>query len=136
MLLITTNVNSYQFKAYAAIIGRIIENDNDKTDDVNNTGTNTTVLVGHRMYYWIPKYIFHTSFDTFPKASLPAKWNSSHIILVVTANRVAASVLISRNFIEPRRKCIFSLENWSYQSSIPIAGLYLFPYWEKRFQSE
>jgi hypothetical protein len=85
MLLITIDVNSYQFKAYAAIIGRIIENDGGKTDDVNNTGTNTTVLVGHRMYYWIPKYIFHTSFDTFPKASLPAKWNSSHIILVVTS---------------------------------------------------
>ena len=72
-------------KRMRAIIGRIIKNDSDKTDDVNNTGTNTTVLVGHRMYYWIPKYIFHTSFDTFPKASLPAKWNSSHIILVVTS---------------------------------------------------
>ena len=54
-------------KRMRAIIGRIIENDSDKTDDVNNTGTNTTVLVGHRMYYWIPKYIFHTSFDTFPE---------------------------------------------------------------------
>jgi 4-amino-4-deoxy-L-arabinose transferase-like glycosyltransferase len=85
LLLITINVNSYQFEAYAAIIGRMIENDNDKIDDDNDTGANTTVLVGHRMYYWIPKYIFHISFDTFSKASLPPKWNSSHIILVVTS---------------------------------------------------
>ena len=126
MLLITINVNSYQFKAYATIIGRIIKNDSDKTDDVNNTGTNTTVLVGHRMSYWIPKYIFHTFFDTFPKARFLLSGIVRTLFSLLQANRVL-TVSLFLGYFSSHEGSVSSLD-WNYQSSILIAGLYLFPY--------
>ena len=127
MLLITINVNSYQFEAYAAIIGRMIENDNDTIDDDNNTGTNTTVLVGHRMYYWIPKYIFHTSFDTFPKASLPAKWNSSHIILVVTARSCCCQCPYFSELYKATKEVYFFARELELPKQYPYSGIISIP---------
>lgn len=69
MLLITLNVNSYQFEVQAVVAEKLM-NDNN------------TTFVGHRIYSWIPKYVFQASFDTFPRNSLPVKWNESEIIFV------------------------------------------------------
>lgn len=68
ILLITLDVNSYQFKAQAVI--------------VESLSNNNTVFVGRQVYSWIPRYIFHMSFDVFPRDSLPVGWNESKIIFV------------------------------------------------------
>jgi hypothetical protein len=68
MLLVTLNVNSYQFKAQAVVVKRL--NDND------------TVFIGKQVYSWIPRYVFQMSFDVFPRESLPIGWNESKIVFV------------------------------------------------------
>jgi hypothetical protein len=68
MLLVTLNVNSYQYKAQAVVVERL--NDND------------TVFIGRQVYSWIPKYVFQMSFDVFPRELLPIGWNESKIVFV------------------------------------------------------
>ena len=68
MLLVTLNVNSYQFKAQAFVVERL--NDDNIT------------FVGRQVYSWIPRYVFDMSFDVFPRDSLPNKWNESKVIFV------------------------------------------------------
>jgi hypothetical protein len=72
MLLVTLNVNSYQFKAQAVVVERL--NDND------------TVFIGRQVYSWIPRYVFQMSFDVFPRESLPIGWNESKIVFVDNGN--------------------------------------------------
>lgn len=69
ILLITLNVNSHQFEVQAVVAEKLM-NDNN----IN--------FIGHRVYYWIPKYVFQASFDTFPRDSVPVNWNESEIIYV------------------------------------------------------
>lgn len=98
MLLVSLNMNSYQFEAYGAVIKELINNNNSNNSHNatnGNDGNNTTVdlsnssksiLMGHRMYYWIPKYIFKVPFGIFPRDALPAGWNNSYnIVQVVTS---------------------------------------------------
>ncbi|MGI8834450.1 MAG: ArnT family glycosyltransferase, partial [Nitrososphaeraceae archaeon] len=68
ILLISLDVNSYQFKTQAVV--------------VESLSNNNTVFVGRQVYSWIPRYIFHISFDVFPKDSLPVEWNESKILFV------------------------------------------------------
>ena len=98
ILLVSLNINSYEFEAYAAIVEELIKDNNSSdynngnndtqglTNGIDNNNIHHAVLVGHRMYYWIPKYIFGIPFDMFPRDSLPVGWNSSfRIIQVVTS---------------------------------------------------
>ena len=68
ILLVTLNINSYQFKAQAVVVKRL--NDND------------TVFIGRQVYSWIPRYVFQMSFGIFPRESLPIGWNESKIVFV------------------------------------------------------
>ena len=73
MLLITLDVNSHQFKTQAVVVERLSDNN--------------TVFVGRQVYSWIPRYVFHISFDEFSRESLPARWNESKILLVYNGMR-------------------------------------------------
>ncbi len=84
VLLITLNVNSNQFQAYAFIVNELKMN-SDATGDNKTKIPAADVLVGHRMFYWVPTYVFKTPFDTFPREYLPSGWNKSHTILVATS---------------------------------------------------
>ncbi len=89
VLLITLNVNSYQFEPQAYIVKKLMKKI-QKNDD-----NNSTAFVGHRMYSWIPKYIFQASFDTFPADPLPLRWNESKIIFVDNGNESCCTELRS-----------------------------------------
>lgn len=97
MLLVSLNMNSYQYEAYGAVIKELINNNNNNNNaSSDNNGSNTAVdlsnssksiLMGHRMYYWIPKYIFKVPFGIFPRDALPAGWNSSYMIVQVVTGK-------------------------------------------------
>jgi hypothetical protein len=96
MLLVSLNMNSYQFEAYGAVIKELINNSNNNNATNGNDSGNATVtlsngsksiLMGHRMYYWIPKYIFKVPFGIFPRDALPAGWNSSYMIVQVVTSK-------------------------------------------------
>jgi hypothetical protein len=87
--LITFNVNTYQFESQAFVVAQLMKK--DQKDDDENKG-NSIAFVGHRMYSWIPKYIFQASFDTFPRDSLPDRWNESKIIFVDNGNSCCAGL--------------------------------------------
>jgi dolichyl-phosphate-mannose-protein mannosyltransferase len=61
--LVTLNMNSIQYHAYASLIKelsqRAISDSNDSKE---------VVLVGHRMYLWIPQYIFDFHFSLLPRS--------------------------------------------------------------------
>lgn len=99
MLLVSLNMNSYQFEAYGAVIKELINNSNNSNNNNatngNDSGNATvtlsnsskSILMGHRMYYWIPKYIFKVPFGIFPRDALPAGWNSSYMIVQVVTSK-------------------------------------------------
>lgn len=57
MLLVILNINSHQYEAFMFMADQLLKND-EASDYQNINGNNNPVLVGHPMYYRIPKYFF------------------------------------------------------------------------------
>jgi hypothetical protein len=60
--LITLNTNSIQYHAYASLIEELSHRSTSGSNDSKDV-----VLVGHRMYIWIPRYIFDLDFSLLPR---------------------------------------------------------------------
>lgn len=123
-LLVSYNVNSFQFEAHAFIVNQVMKNLNSKHDDKINYSN--IVLVGHRLYYWIPKYIFHIGFQTFPRESLPAQWNNSQLILVDNGHSCCCECSYFAELYNSTHK-IQSFKQASTPGYYPYTGIILNP---------
>ena len=74
--LITLNTNSAHYYAQASVIKEISQRNNSE----NNESSGVT-LVGHRMYYWIPRYIFDLEFFVLPNR-VPLSYVPENMVLV------------------------------------------------------
>ena len=74
--LITLNTNSAHYYAQASVIKEISQRNNSE----NNESSGVT-LVGHRMYYWIPRYIFDLEFFVLPNR-VPLNYVPEKMVLV------------------------------------------------------
>jgi hypothetical protein len=74
--LITLNTNSVHYYAQASVIKEISQRNNSE-----NNETSGVTLVGHRMYYWIPRYIFDLEFFVLPNR-VPLNYVPENMVLV------------------------------------------------------
>jgi 4-amino-4-deoxy-L-arabinose transferase-like glycosyltransferase len=74
--LMTLNTNSVHYYAYASVIKEISQRNNSE-----NNETSGVTLVGHRMYYWIPRYIFDLEFFLLPN-KVPLNYVPENMVLV------------------------------------------------------
>jgi hypothetical protein len=129
MLLVSLNINSYQFEAYGAIIDQLINNHNYR--DESNNIPKGIVLVGHRMYYWLPKYIFGAPFETFPRDSLPLKWNSSEIMLVVNSKSCCCQCPYFKELYRATNEVYSFTRNIELPKHYPYTGIITIPVFGK-----
>jgi Dolichyl-phosphate-mannose-protein mannosyltransferase len=123
-LLISYNVNSFQYEGHALIVNQLTKNHSSKHDDKINYSD--IVLVGHRIYYWIPKYIFRIGFQTFPTDSLPAQWNNSKVILVDNGNSCCCQCPYFGELYDGTKK-IQSFKRPSTPEYYPFTGIVINP---------
>ena len=74
--LMTLNTNSVHYYAQASVIKEISQRNNSE-----NNETSGVTLVGHRMYYWIPRYIFDLEFFVLPNR-VPLNYVPEKMVLV------------------------------------------------------
>jgi hypothetical protein len=74
--LMTLNTNSIHYHAQASVIKEISQRNNSE-----NNETSGVTLVGHRMYYWIPRYIFDLEFFLLPN-KVPLNYVPENMVLV------------------------------------------------------
>jgi hypothetical protein len=74
--LMTLNTNSVHYYAQASVIKEISQRNNSE-----NNETSGVTLVGHRMYYWIPRYIFDLEFFVLPNR-VPLNYVPENMVLV------------------------------------------------------
>jgi hypothetical protein len=74
--LMTLNTNSIHYYAQASVIKEISQRNNSE-----NNETSGVTLVGHRMYYWIPRYIFDLEFFVLPNR-VPLNYVPEKMVLV------------------------------------------------------
>ena len=74
--LMTLNTNSIHYYAQASVIKEISQRNNSE-----NNETSGVTLVGHRMYYWIPRYIFDLQFFVLPNR-VPLNYVPENMVLV------------------------------------------------------
>jgi hypothetical protein len=74
--LMTLNTNSIHYYAYASVIKEISQRHN-----FENNETSEVTLIGHRMYYWIPRYIFDIEFFLLPD-KMPLNYVPQNMVLV------------------------------------------------------
>jgi len=74
--LMTMNTNSIHYNAQASVIKEISQRKNSE-----NNETSGVTLVGHRMYYWIPRYIFDLDFFVLPD-KVPLNYVPGKMVLV------------------------------------------------------
>ena len=74
--LMTMNTNSVHYNAQASVIKEISQRKNSE-----NNETSGVTLVGHRMYYWIPRYIFDLEFFLLPN-KVPLNYVPEKMVLV------------------------------------------------------
>jgi hypothetical protein len=74
--LMTVNTNSIHYNAQASVIKEISQRNNSE-----NNKTSGVTLVGHRMYYWIPRYIFDLEFFVLPN-KVPLNYVPDKMVLV------------------------------------------------------
>ena len=123
-LLISYNVNSFQYEGQALIVNQLMKNHTSKPVDKINY--RNIVLVGHRIYHWIPKYIFRIEFQTFPTDSLPAQWNNSEVILVDNGNSCCCQCLYFGELYDGTKK-IQSFKRPSTPEYYPSTGIVINP---------
>jgi len=74
--LMTLNTNSIHYYAQASVIKEISQRNISE-----NNETSGVTLVGHRMYYWIPRYIFDLEFFVLPNR-VPLNYVPEKMVLV------------------------------------------------------
>jgi hypothetical protein len=74
--LMTLNTNSIHYYAQTSVIKEISQRHNSE-----NNETSGVTLVGHRMYYWIPRYIFDLEFFVLPNR-VPLNYVPEKMVLV------------------------------------------------------
>jgi hypothetical protein len=74
--LMTVNTNSVHYYAQASVIKEISQRNNSE-----NNETSGVTLVGHRMYYWIPRYIFDLEFFVLPN-KVPLNYVPEKMVLI------------------------------------------------------
>lgn len=91
VLLISVNINDLHMEAYALVTKHIF---GDGASTVNGHNYSSILLIGHWIYFWIPKFVFHANIDTairlndFPTKTEDIKdLESKKIILIEDDNR-------------------------------------------------
>ncbi|MEP6577039.1 MAG: hypothetical protein ABJB85_11480, partial [Nitrososphaerota archaeon] len=74
--LMTVNTNSVHYYAQASVIKEISQRINSEKNE-----TSGVTLVGHRMYYWISRYIFDLEFFVLPN-KVPLNYVPEKMVLV------------------------------------------------------
>jgi Dolichyl-phosphate-mannose-protein mannosyltransferase len=74
--LMTLDTNSIHFRAYASVIQEISQRNN-----LENSENSEVTLIGHRMYYWIPRYVFDLNYYLLPN-KIPLEYIPQNIVLV------------------------------------------------------
>jgi hypothetical protein len=122
-MLITTNVTSNYFEAYASIV-QYLANEEEINDRDNNNNNNdnfmTTTMIGRhwtRGFYWIPRYVYDLELDfkiVDNADGIPRSVETEEVILIVD-NTIKRSISDNNNDIQNEQQLNL------YYNTIPIA---------------
>jgi hypothetical protein len=121
MSLMTLNTNSIHFYAYVSVIKEISQRNN-----IENNEPSEVTLIGHRMYYWIPRYIFDLEFFLLPN-KMPLNYVPQNIVLVANDGTCCCRCDYFHDlYIATTPKYEFTSEITQYdKSQYPFASLQL-----------
>jgi hypothetical protein len=121
MSLMTLNTNSIHFYAYVSVIKEISQRNN-----IENNEPSEVTLIGHRMYYWIPRYIFDLEFFLLPN-KMPLNYVPQNIVLVANDGTCCCRCDYFHDlYIATTPKYEFASEITQYdKSQYPFASLQL-----------